>query len=134
MIKFKTLVLIFILWVVATTSVIFALRPNKNIFISNNKISEAFFAEHLDKISWQNLSQNTNISEDFFTQHLEKLDWDDLSANTNISEEFFTKHTGKLQWKLISLNSMNKYQNRRAACDQVAVPDSLRSSTPPCCG
>ena len=70
-----------------------------------NKQIEAFFERHLDKVDWNNLSQNTNLSEAFFERHLDKVHWYWLSYNTNLSEAFFERYLDKVDWKNISLNT-----------------------------
>lgn len=76
-------------------------------FLCFANLPESFFEENLDKVIWENLSQNWELPLTFFQKHLDKVNWKALCGNIGIPSSFFESLSdeSKLYWSTLSGNS-----------------------------
>jgi hypothetical protein len=51
-----------------------------------------FVEKYIDRVDWNQISQNTNLSEEFFEKYMYRVNWENISGNPSIVDKtVFTK-------------------------------------------
>lgn len=69
-------------------------RPE--FYVKNDKLTEQFIDEHIDKINWYYLTKHHKMSEKMLDKYADKLDWDLVWLRQNVSEDFIEKHKNRI--------------------------------------
>jgi len=68
-----------------------------------------FIERHIDKVSWDIISECQNLPEEFIEKHASEVNWNAISKYQKLSPEFITKHINKITAEILKNEEFDNY-------------------------